>query len=78
MHARMQVRDWINHSLYGPDDGYFNQFSSPVGQLPEPILFSKLAGQQAYLQQLRLWYDKLKVCHAFCHTLFGMISDSLV
>ncbi|KAL3143873.1 hypothetical protein ABBQ32_003691 [Trebouxia sp. C0010 RCD-2024] len=55
------ARDWINESLYDPSHGYFNRPASPVGQLPDPVQFSQLSGQQAYLQHLRLWYDTLKV-----------------
>lgn len=57
----MQTRDWIDDSLYNPTHGYFNQTAGPVGLLPEPIQFSQLSGQQAYLQHLRQWYDTLKV-----------------
>lgn len=57
----LQARDWINESLYDTSHGYFSRPASPVGQLPDPIQFSQLSGQQAYLQHLRLWYDTLKV-----------------
>ncbi|KAL0028989.1 hypothetical protein WJX77_009984 [Trebouxia sp. C0004] len=55
------ARDWISESLYSLEHGYFNTAASPVGQLPDPLPFQQLAGQQAYLQTLRLWYDKLQV-----------------
>lgn len=54
------ARDWISESLYHPDYGYFNTDASPVGQLPEQLPFTRLYGQQEYLQQLRSWYDKLQ------------------
>ena len=60
--STLQARDWIHESLYDPAQGYFNRpNASPVGQLPDPIHFPQVAGQQAYLQHLRLWYDTLKV-----------------
>lgn len=55
------ARDWISESLYNLEHGYFNTAASPVGQLPDPLPFQQLAGQQAYLQTLRLWYDQLQV-----------------
>lgn len=55
------ARDWISDSLYNLEHGYFNTAASPVGQLPEPFPFPEFSGQQAYLQQLRMWYNKLQV-----------------
>jgi len=69
---RSQARDWISESLYNLEHGYFNTAASPVGQLPDPLPLQQLAGQQAYLQTLRLWYDKLQV------PLIGGLSGFLV
>ena len=60
----LQVRDWIAESLYSLERGYFNTCASPVGQLSTPFPFQQLTGQQAYLQNLRSWYDKLQVWQA--------------
>ena len=57
----MQVREWVADALYNTSHGYFSKKASPVGQIPQPLPFNTLSGQQAYLQQLRVLYDTLQV-----------------
>lgn len=70
--AFLQVREWVADALYNTSYGYFSNKLSPVGQIPQPIHFNTLSGQQAYLQKLRLLYDSLQV--SSCADIFTLSS----
>lgn len=56
----LQVRDFIQDSLYHPEEGYFSARAAPVGALPAPIDFAALPGRGAYLRHVAALYGDLQ------------------
>ncbi|KAK9832216.1 hypothetical protein WJX74_003267 [Apatococcus lobatus] len=54
------LREFIQEALYSPVFGYFNREDVPVGALPEPLVFSELAGEAEYKRALHASYENLQ------------------
>lgn len=63
----MQLRDFLQRSLYDPEQGYFTSSSAgvPVGSIGQPLEFNNLLGQADYLANVKERYIQLQVMHAF-------------
>ena len=59
----MQLRDFLQKSLYDSDQGYFTATRGPVpvGSVGRPLSFPQLAGEEGYRRAVREVYDTLEV-----------------
>ena len=59
----LQLRDFLQRSLYDPDQGYFTaaRANAPVGSVGKALAFPQLAGEDGYRRAVREAYDKLEV-----------------
>ncbi len=59
----LQLRDYLQKSLYDPHEGYFTSSKGvlPVGSIGQPLQFSKLLGQADYLAAVKQRYNELQV-----------------
>jgi len=62
----MQLRDFLQRSLYDPEQGYFISPSAgvPVGSIGQPLEFKNLLGQADYLANVKERYIQLQVMHS--------------
>lgn len=62
--AIVQLRDFLQQSLYDPEQGYFTAAGAkvPVGSVGTALPFPELAGEEGYRNALRKAYDNLEVC----------------
>ena len=59
----VQLRDFLQKSLYDSDQGYFTAARGPVpvGSVGRPLSFPQLAGEEGYRRAVREVYDTLEV-----------------
>ena len=59
----MQLRDFLQKSLYDSDQGYFTAARGPVpvGSVGRSLAFPQLAGEEGYRRAVREVYDTLEV-----------------
>ena len=59
----MQLRDFLQKSLYDLDQGYFTALRGPVpvGSVGRSLAFPQLAGEEGYRRAVREMYDTLEV-----------------
>ena len=67
----MQLRDFLQKSLYDSDQGYFTAARGvvPVGSVGRPLPFPQLAGEEGYRRAVREVYDTLEVSSLFMGSL---------
>lgn len=61
--ANLQLRDFLQKSLYDLEEGYFTaaRANAPVGSVGKALAFSQLAGEDGYRRAVREAYDSLEV-----------------
>ena len=61
--AILQLRDFLQKSLYDIEEGYFTaaRANAPVGSVGKALAFSQLAGEDGYRRAVREAYDNLEV-----------------
>jgi hypothetical protein len=59
-----QLRDYLQLSLYDPQQGYFSADRGhvPVGTVGKPLDFRSLSGEPGYRAAMRQLYDDLQAC----------------
>ena len=59
----LQLREFLQKSLYDPDQGYFTaaKVNAPVGSVGKALAFPQLAGEDGYRRAVREAYDNLEV-----------------
>lgn len=59
----LQLRDYIQRSLYDPEEGYFTSGRAdiPVGTVGKPLEFNNFSGQEDYLTAVKNHYTTLQV-----------------
>ena len=64
----LQLRDFLQRSLYDPDQGYFTaaRANAPVGSVGKALAFPQLAGEDGYRKAVREAYDNLEVRTSSC------------